>query len=229
MMHEGARDPALRVSDLRFTIDPSGGACDGGDGGIALMTSETSDSREAAVTGWREEPGFQQASLLFSGGPSALQESSRRIPPVPSGSQLILDLETKVGFDQIRGRSGIRDMGMSVAVTYAYADDRFRTYFEEDAPLLIEDLFAASRTIGFNIRRFDYEVLRAYTRRTVRNLPTLDLLDEIQMAAGHRVSLDSLLKQTLQIGKAGHGGMAIDWYQSGDWERLEEYCRRVPS
>ena len=185
-----------------------------------------SEFRETAVTGWREEPGFQQASLLFSGGPSALQETSRRIPPVPSGSQLILDLETKVGFDQIRGRSGIRGMGMSVAVTYAYADDRFRTYFEQDAHLLIEDLFAASRTIGFNIRRFDYEVLRAYTRRTIRNLPTLDLLDEIQLAAGHRVSLESLLKQTLQIGKAGHGGMAIDWYESGDWKRLEEYCRQ---
>ena len=136
-----------------------------------------------------------------------------------------MDLETKVGFDQIRGRSKIREMGVSIAVTYSYGDDRFRTYFEKDIPLLLEDLFSASRTIGFNIRRFDYEVLRGYTSRPVGRLHTLDLLEEVQQAAGHRVSLGSLLEETLHTSKAGHGSQAIDWYENGEWERLEAYCR----
>ena len=100
-----------------------------------------------------------------------------------------------------------------------------RTYFEKDIPLLLEDLFSASRTIGFNIRRFDYEVLRGYTSRPVGGLQTLDLLEEVQQAAGHRVSLGSLLEETLHTSKAGHGSQAIDWYENGEWERLEAYCR----
>lgn len=161
----------------------------------------------------------------------------RRVSPIPPGSQVILDLETKVGFDQLGGsstrspqspqslRSKIREMGISIGVTYAYADDSYRTYFEEDTPHLVEDLFSASRTIGFNIRRFDYEVLRRYTRRPLKDLPTLDLLEEVHRVAGHRVSLGSLLKGTLRTSKAGDGMKAIEWYRQGEWKRLEKYCR----
>ena len=177
-------------------------------------------SRRSGTTSRRSgTTGRHQESLLFPTSGRAA------VPPVPSGTELILDLETKIGFDEIRGRSRIRQMGISVAVTYAYADDRFRTYFENDAAHLVEDLFSASRTIGFNVLRFDYEVLKGYTRRLLHRLPTLDLLDEVRRAAGHRISLDSLLQETLGTSKAGHGAMAIDWYQNGDWERLEEYCR----
>lgn len=175
------------------------------------------------MTHW-EEQGHRQGSLLFPEG-SRGASPGRRVPPVPAGTQLILDLETKVGFDEIRGRSRIREMGVSIAVAYSYGDDRYRSYFEEDVPLLVEDLFAASRIIGFNVRRFDYEVLRGYTQRPLGKLSTLDLLEEVQQAAGHRVSLGSLLEETLQASKAGHGSQAIDWYRQGAWKRLEEYCR----
>ena len=179
---------------------------------------------ESFPEGWTGAA-HRQGALTFPAAPGRAPDRDRRIPPVPAGSQLIMDLETKIGIDQIRGRAKIREMGISVAVTYAYADDRFRTYCEDDAPLLIEDLFGASRTIGFNVRRFDYEVLRGYTRRPLGKLPTLDLLDEVEREAGHRISLGSLLQETLRISKAGDGGMAIGWYRNGDWKRLEKYCR----
>ena len=111
-----------------------------------------------------------------------------------------------------------------MAVVYAYADDEFRVYFEEDVPDLIDDLFRASRVVGFNIRRFDYEVLRGTTARPLEDLPTLDLLDEVERAIGHRVSLDSLLRETLRISKTGDGSQAVRWVEEGEWSKLEKYC-----
>ena len=169
----------------------------------------------------------RQQSIFFpprlSAAPAALA-GERRDGPAPPGTTLVLDLETKVGFDQLRRRSQISEMGVSVAVTYAYADDRFRTYLEPDIPDLLMDLYSASRIVGFNIRRFDYEVLRGYTRRALEELPTLDLLDDVEEALGHRVSLENLIRHTLDISKSGDGGRAIQWFREGDWSRLERYC-----
>ena len=169
----------------------------------------------------------RQESLFFpprlSAAPAGLA-GSRREGPVPAGSVLVLDLETKVGFDRLRRRAQIRDMGVSVAVTYAYDDDRYRSYFEEDIPDLLMDLYSAARIIGFTIRRFDYEVLRGYTRRTLEELPTLDLLDDVEAALGHRVSLDNLLRHTLHTSKTADGSRAIQWFESREWRRLERYC-----
>ena len=174
-----------------------------------------------------ETPASRQESLFFppklAPAPAGVATCPRE-GPVPSGATLVLDLETKLGFDQLRRRTQIRDMGVSVGVTYAYEDDRYRTYFEQDIPELLIDIFSASRIIGFNIRRFDYEVLRGYTRRALEKLPTVDLLDDVERALGHRVSLDNLLRNTLRTSKSGDGGRAIQWFQEGQWARLERYC-----
>jgi DEAD/DEAH box helicase domain-containing protein len=160
-----------------------------------------------------------QGRLLFPD-----DAASRAVSPVPAGTEIVLDLETKVGFDQVRGRAGIPEMGVSVAVTYAYGDDQFRTYREADVPDLLEDLQAASRVIGFNIRRFDFRVLEGYTTYPLERIPILDLLEDIQERIGHRVSLDNLLQHTLGTSKSGDGERAIQWFQDGQWRKLERYC-----
>ena len=56
-------------------------------------------------------------------------------------------------------------------------------------------------------------------------LPTLDLLQVVQEALGHQLSLDHLARETLGVrGKSGDGLQALDWYRRGQWRRLERYC-----
>ena len=55
-------------------------------------------------------------------------------------------------------------------------------------------------------------------------LPTLDLLQEVQHALGHRLSLDHLAEVTLGRRKVGSGLDALEFYRRGQWRRLERYC-----
>ncbi len=107
------------------------------------------------------------------------------------------DLETQHSFDQVGGRSHIRDLKLSAAVLYSTADNAYHHYLEADVNRLIADLRSAELVVGFNVVRFDYEVLRAYTLDPLNDLPTVDMLDQIYRKLGFRVSLDNLAGATL--------------------------------
>jgi hypothetical protein len=137
---------------------------------------------------------------------------------------LVIDLETKRSFDEVGGSHNKAKMGVSVVGTYHYDEDKYVAYREEKFPELIQVLKQADLIIGFNLHGFDYPVLAAELGDWVYNLPTLDLMMETQKAIKQRVSLDSIAKATLGIGKSGSGLDALEYYRSGQWEKLERYC-----
>ncbi|MFH1897704.1 MAG: ribonuclease H-like domain-containing protein [Candidatus Desantisbacteria bacterium] len=139
--------------------------------------------------------------------------------------KIVFDLETKLGFDEINSREDIPQMGVSVAVVYNYASRDFSTYFEEEIPQLIEALFKADLVIGFNIKRFDYRVLSRYTEVDFTQLPTLDILEDIEKVLGFRIKLDNLVKTTLGQGKSADGKMAVKWYRAGKIDKVARYCQ----
>jgi len=93
----------------------------------------------------------------------------------------------------------------------------------------VDELLAATRVIGFNIKNFDYAVLRGYRAdvdfRQLGAKKTLDLLEKIAQQWGFRVSLDSIAKATLGRGKSGQGLDALRWYKEGRFDLIERYCR----
>ena len=80
--------------------------------------------------------------------------------------------------------------------------------------------------VGFNIARFDHEVLRAYTPFDFNQLPTLDLLHEIHQKLGFRISLDQLAQANLGKAKTSDGIQAVRWFREGAWEPLVHYCKQ---
>ncbi len=140
--------------------------------------------------------------------------------------KLVFDLETKKTFDEVGGRNHIDRLGMSLGVVYDYATGLFTTYFEPDAPALVEQLLSADLVIGFNIIRFDYVVLRPCTPHDLREVKTLDILVQAETILGFRVSLESFVQATLGVGKMADGLQAVEWYKAGQLNKLEEYCRR---
>ena len=79
--------------------------------------------------------------------------------------------------------------------------------------------------VGFNIKRFDYRVLSAYTDIDFRQLQTLDILEQVKNQLGYRLSLDHLASATLKAGKTADGLDALRWWKMGKMAKIIEYCR----
>ena len=102
----------------------------------------------------------------------------------------------------------------------------FRTYFENDAPQLIDDLLAADRVVGFNQDRFDLTVLGAYPGgKKLARVQSLDLLVSLHGRLGFRVGLGHLAEQTLGIPKSADGLQSLRWVKEGRLDLVERYCR----
>ncbi len=134
------------------------------------------------------------------------------------------DLETQRSAEEAGGWSKISAMGMSVGVTYSTQQGGYKIYAERYVNELINALQRADLVVGFNILRFDYEVLHGYTALDLRQLPTLDMMVHLQNTLQHRLSLDSIATATFGVEKTAEGLQAIEWYKQGKLLEIAEYC-----
>jgi DEAD/DEAH box helicase domain-containing protein len=137
---------------------------------------------------------------------------------------LFFDLETQKSADEVGGWHKIRDMRMSVGVTYSTQHQTYRIYGEKQVDDLLTDLQRADLVVGFNHLRFDYEVLHYYTVLDLRQLPSLDMLVELQKQLPFRLSLDAVASATLGVEKTAGGMQAIQWFRQGRLMEIAEYC-----
>ena len=135
------------------------------------------------------------------------------------------DLETQKSADEVGGWDKIRDMRMSVGVTYSTNRGTYKIYDERQVNDLIEELRRADLVVGFNNLRFDYEVLVGHNPFfDVEQLRTLDLLVDLQNKLQHRLSLDAVAHATLGVEKTSEGLQAIRWFKEGKLLEIAEYC-----
>jgi len=73
------------------------------------------------------------------------------------------DLETQKSAEEVGGWGNINRMGMSIGVTFSTGRGDYTIYGEKQMDALLKDLQRADLVVGFNILRFDYEVLHGYT------------------------------------------------------------------
>ncbi len=136
------------------------------------------------------------------------------------------DLETCCSAADVGGWGQCHRMGVSLAVLKESHTGVATTYREHDLKRLAERFKKLDLIVGFNIKRFDYQVLQPYTTVPLAALPTLDILEEIHALLGHRLSLNHLAEKTLGENKTGDGLLALELYAAGKWEELESYCRQ---
>jgi DEAD/DEAH box helicase domain-containing protein len=134
------------------------------------------------------------------------------------------DLETQKSAEDVGGWNNISRMGMSIGVTYSTAQSAYKIYGEKQVSELITDLQRADLVVGFNNLRFDYEVLHGYTAFDLSQVPTLDMLVELQNTLNHRLSLDSIATATFGVEKTAEGLQAIRWWKEGKLAEIAEYC-----
>ena len=134
------------------------------------------------------------------------------------------DLETQKSADEVGGWDKINRMGMSIGVTYSTSRGDYRIYGEKHVNDLLTDLQRADLVVGFNILRFDYEVLHGYTSFDLSQLPTLDMMVDLASTLQHRLSLDSIATATFGVEKTAEGLQAIRWFKEGKLVEIAEYC-----
>jgi len=154
---------------------------------------------------------------LFDENPSREVGSDRKV--------VVFDLETQRSFDEVGGRSQMHRLGVSIGVAYRYDTDAFLVYTEDEIADLIDLLCAADLVVGYNIKGFDYEVLRGYTDRDLQALPTFDMMYDLEERLGFRPKLESVAVPSLGGGKSADGLQALAWWRSGDIDKIIEYCR----
>jgi len=144
------------------------------------------------------------------------------------GSTLVFDLETKRLAQEVGGWSNIDKLGLAAAVLLVVETDETHRFVEQDAEELIGQLLKADQVVGFNIVRFDYQVLRPYGLTPVPDLigRTVDLLDHIYQSLGYRISLDNLAEATLGERKSADGLAAVKWYREGKLDQVLDYCEQ---
>src|SRR5690348_10401003 len=134
------------------------------------------------------------------------------------------DLETQKSAEEVGGWNRISDMGMSIGVTFSTARGDYRIYGEKHINELLADLQRADLVVGFNVLRFDYEVLHGYTPFDLRQLLTLDIMVDLQSRLQHRLSLDAIATATFGVEKTAEGLQALQWFKEGKLLEIAEYC-----
>ena len=135
------------------------------------------------------------------------------------------DLETQRTANDVGGWDKKHEMKMSVGVTFSSAENKYEIFPESRVDDLIKRLQRADLVVGYNVVRFDYEVLMGYTVLSLpEQLRTLDLLVDIEKSAGHRLKLEDVAQGTLGVGKIAEGLDAIRWWREGRVMEVAEYC-----
>ncbi|MDP3901487.1 MAG: ribonuclease H-like domain-containing protein [bacterium] len=139
--------------------------------------------------------------------------------------KLVIDIETKNSFADVGGQQNIKDLKVSLVGVFSYEQNKYLSFNEYQVKELNDLLKKTGLIIGFSINRFDIPVLNEHCGINLFNLSRIDLLDEIEILLGQRISLDILAKTNLNTGKTHSSGLeAIRLYKEGKFDELRDYC-----
>jgi len=138
----------------------------------------------------------------------------------------VLDIETQLSAQEVGGWHRAERMRVSCAVLWDSKTCSYVVFREKQLPFLFSLLRRLDMVVGFNIKRFDYRVLSAYTEEELSLLPTLDILEHVYRRLGYRLSLDLLASSTLGTKKSANGLLALKWWKEGKIRKIIDYCKR---
>ncbi|BCX15841.1 MAG: hypothetical protein KatS3mg098_070 [Candidatus Parcubacteria bacterium] len=136
---------------------------------------------------------------------------------------IVIDIETKNTFADV-GRDNFKGLDISLVGLYSYNRNSFLAFDENQLEEVGSILRETGLIVGFSISRFDLPVMAKHYDFDLFAIPRIDILDEIEMLTGKRISLDLLAKANLGKGKTGTGLEAASLYAQGKIDELKSYC-----
>jgi DEAD/DEAH box helicase domain-containing protein len=137
---------------------------------------------------------------------------------------LVVDIETKTLVDAVGGWKNFKQLEVSVACAYDSKTDKFLTYRENELGELAK-LCQERLLIGYNLIGFDLPVLEKYGLPPHQELDVFDIMLDVHNVSGWKfVKLDRIAQATLGVGKSADGLMAVEWWKTGEIDKIIEYC-----
>ncbi|MEA2715658.1 MAG: hypothetical protein QOG91_686 [Candidatus Parcubacteria bacterium] len=137
--------------------------------------------------------------------------------------KITFDVETKNFFQDV-GTNDPADLDISVVCIHDSADDKYRSFLENDFGKLWPILEQADLLITWNGDHFDIPLLNKYYPGDLANIKSLDLMREVYTVLGRRLKLDTVAEATIGLNKSGTGADAIYLWQKGEIDKLIAYC-----
>lgn len=138
---------------------------------------------------------------------------------------IVFDIETANWFPDI-GSSNPADLKIALVGAYDSENDSYSSYLEHELPLLWKRIEGADLLVGYNSDHFDIPLLNKYYPGDLSRVRSIDLMKEVYAVAGRRIKLDAVAEATLGIRKSGHGGISLQWWRSGEVDKVRDYCLR---
>lgn len=136
---------------------------------------------------------------------------------------LVIDVETQKLVQEVGGWDNVHLLGISVACAYDSKTDQFLSFRENELKKLI-DLCEERLVIGYNIRGFDLPVMVPYGLDPKR-LDVFDIMYDLETLTRQRfLKLEAVARGTLGTGKSADGLLAVEWWKSGQVQKIIDYC-----
>lgn len=167
---------------------------------------------------------------LFTEPEKSKKISSEKYLANSSGLRVLyFDLETQKSANEVGGWENTEFMKLAVGVVWDSLEQKYFSYLENEASQLVKKLYTADLVVGFNVKKFDYGVLKPYAKDTgviLGEIITFDMLEDINIKLGHRLSLNHLAENTLNVEKSADGLVSLQWYKDGKLDKIVEYCKQ---
>ncbi|MDO8565121.1 MAG: ribonuclease H-like domain-containing protein [bacterium] len=137
--------------------------------------------------------------------------------------KIVFDIETQNFFHDV-GSADPAKLDIALVAIYDSETDSYTSYLENELNKLWPILERADMLIGFTSEHFDMPLLNKYYPGDLTKIKHLDILKEIKQSYGRRMKLDQLAEGTLGKNKSGHGSKVMDWWKSGEIEKIRSYC-----
>jgi uncharacterized protein YprB with RNaseH-like and TPR domain len=136
---------------------------------------------------------------------------------------ITFDIES-ISDSMVRGHVDVNEQELIVVATHDSLTGEYTSYTKEELVKLWPVIERADMLIGFNSNTFDIPLLNRYYPGDLARIRSIDLLHEVQQVLGHRIRLQALAEATLGRGKKGDGLKAQEWWRSGKYDKVKEYC-----
>ncbi len=137
--------------------------------------------------------------------------------------KITFDIETKNFFADV-GSNDPTALDISVVCIHDSLDGEYKSFLEADFPRLWPILEKADTLITWNGNHFDIPLLNKYYSGDLSKIRSIDLMAEVRTAIGRRLKLDTVAEATLKKNKSGNGFDAVNWWNTGEIDRIIKYC-----
>lgn len=137
--------------------------------------------------------------------------------------RITFDIETKNFFQDV-GSNDPTALDISVVCIHDSIDDSYKSFLQEDFPKLWPIIEKADVFITWNGDHFDIPLLNKYYSGDLSKIKSIDLMNEVRNSMGRRLKLDSVAEATLGVKKSGNGFDAVNWWNSGEIDKIIKYC-----